>query len=74
MTVMIIKGTKSEQRPGFIVQFTCRIYKESANQQDWDDDGERNEGQSSEGDAQRGRLTAPNGQLVGREDGHWKVK
>jgi hypothetical protein len=74
MTVMVIKGTKGEQRPGFIVQFTCRSHEEPENQQDGDDDGERGEGHSSEGDAQGGRLITSNGKLVGREDGHWKMK
>jgi hypothetical protein len=73
MTVMVIKRTKGEQRPGFIVQFTCRIHKEPENQQDWDDDGERDKRQSGKCDAQGGDFVS-NGQLVGREDGHWKMK
>jgi len=40
MTIMIIKGPKSEQRPRFIVQLACRKYEEVENQPDGNDDGE----------------------------------
>ncbi len=74
MTVMVVKGTKGKQCPGFIVQFACRIHKKPEDQQDRDDDGERDEGQSSECNAQGGRFMVSKGQLVGRENGHWKMK